>query len=40
VAGEVFGEYRHKELQCQSDVLVAVGVGLKAILALPRHQPA
>lgn len=33
VAGEVFGEYRHKELQNLSDVLVAVAKGVEALRA-------
>ncbi|MDL2293234.1 late competence development ComFB family protein [Ruminococcaceae bacterium OttesenSCG-928-D13] len=32
VTGEVYGEYRSKELQYQSDVLVAVGRGVEQVL--------
>lgn len=37
VAGEVFGEYRHKELQYQSDILVAVTKGIEAARRLDLH---
>lgn len=39
-AGEVFGEYRHKELQHLSDVVVAMAKGLEALRSLPPHNAA
>lgn len=40
VAGEVYGEYRHKEQQNLSDVMVAVARGVEATRGLPCHLAA
>lgn len=40
VAGEVFGEYRHKELQHLSDVVVSVARGIEALRAENPHGAA
>jgi len=39
VTGEIYGEYRHKEIQNLSDVMVAVAKGIEALRAAPVHQP-
>lgn len=39
LAGEVYGEYHHKETQNLSDVLVAVAKGVQALRAAPPHPP-
>ncbi len=40
VAGEVFGEYRSKEIQNLSDVVVAVVKGIEQLIATHPHQKA
>lgn len=37
-AGEVYGEYRMKEQQKYSDVLVAIGFGIDALQKHPLHN--
>ena len=32
VAGKVYGEYRMKEIQSQSDILVAIGKGIDSVV--------
>lgn len=39
VTGEIYGEYRHKEIQNLSDVMVAVAKGIEALRAAPSHPP-
>ena len=40
VAGEVFGEYRSKDIQNLSDVVVAVTKGIEHLIATSPHQKA